>query len=163
MIDFANLQKPAIVTKWHTYTYAEIQKLIQQYAAMSRNIESDKVAIVSENRSEWIFAFYAGWLNGKIVVPIDHTASVDDVAYMLNDSRPGVVYYSNGKKETIIEASRQLQYKPEFVCLDEIELSQVAESEYVTRDYPDNKTAIIVYTSGTTGNAVVPEPARQRH
>ena len=119
MIDFANLQKPAIVTKWHTYTYAEIQKLIQQYAAMSRNIESDKVAIVSENRSEWIFAFYAGWLNGKIVVPIDHTASVDDVAYMLNDSRPGVVYYSNGKKETIIEASRQLQYKPEFVCLDE--------------------------------------------
>ena len=152
MIDFANLQKPAIVTKWHTYTYAEIQKLIQQYAAMSRNIESDKVAIVSENRSEWIFAFYAGWLNGKIVVPIDHTASIDDVAYMLNDSRPGVVYYSNGKKETVIEASRQLQYKPEFVCLDEIELPQVAESEYVTRDYPDNKTAIIVYTSGTTGN-----------
>ena len=152
MIDFANLQKPAIVTKWHTYTYAEIQQLIQQYAAMSRNIESDKVAIVSENRPEWIFAFYAGWLNGKIVVPIDHTASIDDVAYMLNDSRPGVVYYSNGKKETIIEASRQLQYKPDFVCLDDIELPQVAESEYVTRDYPDDKTAIIVYTSGTTGN-----------
>ena len=152
MIDFANLQKPAIVTKWHTYTYAEIQQLIQQYAAMSRNIESDKVAIVSENRPEWVFAFYAGWLNGKIVVPIDHTASVDDVAYMLNDSRPGVVYYSNGKKETIIEASRQLQYKPDFVCLDDIELPQVAESEYVTRDYPDDKTAIIVYTSGTTGN-----------
>ena len=152
MIDFANLKKPAIVTKCHTYTYAEIQQLIQQYAAMSRNIESDKVAIVSENRPEWIFAFYAGWLNGKIVVPIDHTASVDDVAYMLNDSRPGVVYYSNGKKETIIEASRQLQYKPEFVCLDNIELPQVAESEYVTREYPDDKTAIIVYTSGTTGN-----------
>lgn len=152
MIDFVNLQKPAIVTKWHTYTYAEIQQQIQQYAALSRNVDSDKVAIISENRPEWIFAFYAGWLNGKIVVPIDHTASVDDVAYMLNDSRPGVVYYSNGKRETVVEASRQLDYKPEFICLDEIELPQVAESEYVTRDYPDNKTAIIVYTSGTTGN-----------
>ena len=152
MIDFSNLEKPAIVTKWHTYTYAEFQQLSQQYAAYSRNTESDKIAIFAENRSEWIFAFYGGWLNGKIVVPIDHTASVDDVAYMLNDSQPGVVYYSNEKSTTIIEASRRLNYQPKFVCLDEVTLPQVSKSEYITRDYPDNKTAIIVYTSGTTGN-----------
>ena len=152
MIDFSNLEKPAIVTKWHTYTYAEFQQLSQQYAAYSRNTESDKIAIFAENRSEWIFAFYGGWLNGKIVVPIDHTASVDDVAYMLNDSQPGVVYYSNEKSTTIIEASRRLNYQPKFVCLDEVTLPQVSKSEYITRVYPDNKTAIIVYTSGTTGN-----------
>lgn len=152
MIDFSNLEKPAIVTKWHTYTYAEFQQLSQQYAAYSRNTESDKIAIFAENRSEWIFAFYGGWLNGKIVVPIDHTASVDDVAYMLNDSQPGIVYYSNENSTTIIEASRMLNYQPKFVCLDEVTLPQVSKSEYITRDYPDNKTAIIVYTSGTTGN-----------
>jgi len=152
MIEFSNLEKPAVITKWHTYSYAELQHLTQQYAAFSRNVKSDKIAIFAENRPEWIFAFYGGWLNGKVVVPIDHTASTDDVAYMLNDSQPGVVYYSNDKSATIIEASRMLKYQPEFVCLDNVELPEISESEYITRDYPDNKTAIIVYTSGTTGN-----------
>ena len=151
MIDFSNLDKPAIITKWHTYTFAELQVLVQQYAATFRNTDGDKIAIYSENRPEWIFAFYAGWLNGKIVVPIDATASTDEVAYMLNDSQPSVVFYSNKNRAAVVEAANGLNYSPKFVCLDEIELPQVAESDFVTRDYPDNKTAIIVYTSGTTG------------
>lgn len=151
MIDFSNLDKPAIITKWHTYTFAELQVLVQQYAATFRNASGDKIAIYSENRPEWIFAFYAGWLNGKIVVPIDATASTDEVAYMLNDSQPSVVFYSNKNRSSVIEAANGLNYSPKFVCLDEIELPQVAESDFITRDYPDNKTAIIVYTSGTTG------------
>ena len=151
MIDFSSLDKPAIITKWHTYTFSELQMLVQQYAATFHNIEGDKIAIYSENRPEWIFAFYAGWLNGKIVVPIDATASIDEVAYMLNDSQPSVVFYSNTNSTSMVEAGARLNYSPKFVCLDNIELPQVPQNEYVSRDYPDNKTAIICYTSGTTG------------
>ena len=125
---------------------------VQQYAKMFRNIEGDKIAIYSENRPEWIFAFYAGWLNGKIVVPIDHTASIDDLAYTLNDSRPSVVFYSSPSCSMVIDVSRQLKYFPKFVCFDNLELCEISKDEYVTRDYPDDKTAIIVYTSGTTGS-----------
>ena len=151
MIDFSCLDKPAIITKWHTYTFSELQTYVQQYAASFRNADGDKIAIYSENRPEWIFAFYAGWLNGKIVVPIEATASVDDVAYMLNDCQPSVVFYSKSNSATIIEAGNRLNYTPKYICLDDLVLNQIPESEYVTRDYPDDKTAIIVYTSGTTG------------
>ncbi|MBP5668440.1 MAG: AMP-binding protein [Salinivirgaceae bacterium] len=151
MIDFSYLDKPAIITKGHTYTFSELQKLVQQYAATFSNTEGDKIAIYSENRPEWIFAFYAGWLNGKIVVPIEATASVDDVAYMLNDCQPSVVFFSKANSASVIEAGIKLNYTPKYVCLDDIELPQISESEYIRRDYPDDKTAIIVYTSGTTG------------
>lgn len=152
MIDYSNTEKPAIVTREHTYSYAELQMLVQQYAMLFRNVEGDKIAIYAENRPEWIFAFYAGWLNGKIVVPINSTASVDDLAYMLNDSRPSVVLYSKQKCATIIEASPKLDYYPKLLCFENIELNPISVSNYVTRTYPDSKTAIIVYTSGTTGN-----------
>ena len=152
MIDYSNQEKPAIITKGYTYTFFEVEMRVQQYAKMFRNIEGDKIAIYSENRPEWIFAFYAGWLNGKIVVPIDHTASIDDLAYMLNDSRPSVVFYSSPSCSMVIDVSQQLKYFPKFVCFDNLELCEISKDEYVTRDYPDDKTAIIVYTSGTTGS-----------
>ena len=152
MIDYSNPEKPAIITKGYTYTFYEVEMRVQQYAKMFRNIEGDKITIYSENRPEWIFAFYAGWLNGKIVVPIDHTASIDDLAYMLNDSRPSVVFYSSPSCSMVIEVSQQLKYFPKFVCFDNLELCEITKDEYVTRDYPDDKTAIIVYTSGTTGS-----------
>lgn len=152
MIDYSYTDKPAIVTREHSYSYAELQMLVQQYAMLFRNVDGDKIAIYSENRPEWIFAFYAGWLNGKTVVPIDSTASVDDLVYMLNDSRPSVVLYSKQRCATIIEASPKLDYFPKLLCFENIELSPVVASDYVTRTYPDSKTAIIVYTSGTTGN-----------
>ena len=152
MIDYSNQKKAAIITKGYTYTFFEVEMRVQQYAKMFRNIEGDKIAIYSENRPEWIFAFYAGWLNGKIVVPIDHTASIDDLAYMLNDSRPSVVFYSSPSCSMVIDVSQQLKYFPKFVCFDNLELCEISKDEYVTRDYPDDKTAIIVYTSGTTGS-----------
>lgn len=152
MIDYSYTDKPAIVTRERSYSYAELQTLVQQYAMLFRNVEGDKIAIYSENRPEWVFAFYAGWLNGKIVVPIDSTASAVDLAYMLNDCRPSVVLYSKQRCATVIEASPKLDYFPKLLCFENVELSQVSVNDYVTRDYPDSKTAIIVYTSGTTGN-----------
>lgn len=153
MIDFSSREKPAIITKNRTYTFSDVEQLIQQYAAIYRNVDGDKIAIYSENREEWVFAFYAGWLNGKIVIPIDHTASVDDVAYMLNDSNPSVVYYSSKLSASVIEISQQLNYNPKFVDFDaQTNLPDVDEKNYIKRDYPDDKTAIIVYTSGTTGS-----------
>lgn len=151
MIYFSYTDKPALVTKEHTYSFAELNIMIQRYAAAFRNVECDKVAIYAENRPEWIFAFYAGWLNGKIVIPIDSKASVDDVAYVLNDSHVPLVFYSKQGGTVVIEASTKLNYYPKFVCFENIELPVVKPECFAEFSFPDNKTALIVYTSGTTG------------
>ena len=43
---------------------------------------------------EWAYAFYAAWKNDSIVVPIDFMATADEVAYILNDCQPEVIFIS---------------------------------------------------------------------
>ena len=60
------------------YTYAQMGSAARHFAAWlaERNIhKGDKVIIWSENRPEWITAFWGCVLAGVIVVPIDFRAS----------------------------------------------------------------------------------------
>src|SRR6266496_570855 len=46
----------------------------------------DRVAILSENRNEWVVADFACMLLGTVVVPIYTTLTPEQVDYMLRDS-----------------------------------------------------------------------------
>ena len=61
------------------YTYAQIGKAARRFAARlsENNIQKgDKVIFWSENRPEWVSAFWGCVLAGVIVVPIDYRASL---------------------------------------------------------------------------------------
>ena len=63
--------------RWR-YTYAQVTLAARQFATRlsERNIhKGDKVIIWSENRPEWVVAFWGCVLSGVIVVPIDYRAS----------------------------------------------------------------------------------------
>mgnify|MGYP003551535235 FL=1 len=53
-----------------------------------------KVAIFSENRFEWVYAFYSVWTKEAVAVPIDFMSSAEDVSFILNDCKPEVIFYS---------------------------------------------------------------------
>ena len=63
--------KPALITKEKTYSYSELFSEINKYSQLFKGKDYTNVAIHSENRAEWIFAFYAAWYNKCTVVPID--------------------------------------------------------------------------------------------
>jgi len=65
--------------RWN-YTYAQVGCAARHFAARlaEHNIhKGDKVIIWSENRPEWITAFWGCVLAGVIVVPIDYRSSAD--------------------------------------------------------------------------------------
>lgn len=152
MINFSNPEKVALIFKEAKLNYAELSEKINQFAHLFKGKEYKKVAIYSENRFEWLFAFFAGWQNGCQVITIDYMSTVDDVAYILNDSKPEVVFSSNLKSDVVTEALSKLDYSPEFINFDKVVLPEV--SEKLEWNVPDDKedTAVIIYTSGTTGN-----------
>jgi long-chain acyl-CoA synthetase len=152
MINFSNLDKVALVTKDTKLTYRELSVKINQFAALYRGNNYRKIAIYSENRPEWIEAFYSGWLNNCIVVTIDYMATEEDVAYILNDCQPEVVFTSAQKIIEIQEASKKLTYTPTVFNFDELVLEPAME--ITDWNVPDDKekTAVIIYTSGTTGS-----------
>jgi long-chain acyl-CoA synthetase len=63
-----------------SFTYREVGRAARAFAAQLRAAglrRGDKVVFFSENRPEWIVAFWGCLLNGIIVVPIDYRSSQD--------------------------------------------------------------------------------------
>ena len=152
MINTQYKDQVALITKNKSYTYNQLFQKINLFSKLFEGKEYQKISIHSENREDWIFAFYAGWKNNCIVVPIDFLASVDDVSYILNDCKPELVFISSDMVSKIEKVSPKLDYKPEFVNFDEVDLK--SESSDFRWDVPKDKeeTAVIIYTSGTTGS-----------
>jgi long-chain acyl-CoA synthetase len=62
------------------YTYGEVTRAARRFAARLQQIgviQGDKIVFWSENRPEWIVAFWGCLLNGVVVVPVDYRASPD--------------------------------------------------------------------------------------
>src|SRR3989442_1327363 len=62
------------------YTYDEVGRAARGFAARLHELglrKGDKVVVWSENRPEWIVAFWGCLLVGVVVVPIDYRASPD--------------------------------------------------------------------------------------
>ncbi len=152
MIKFTNPEKVALIFKEHKVTYAELAVKISQYAELFKDKGYKKVAMYSENRFEWVYAFYAGWLNNCSVVTIDYLSSVEDVAYILNDSQPEVIFSSNLKEPDLNAALANLDYSYTFINFDKVELPAIDEPAKWNVPDDNEKTAVIIYTSGTTGS-----------
>jgi long-chain acyl-CoA synthetase len=141
----------AIVYKDRHITYNQFFSNINQYAKHIKSEKYDKVAIFSENRPEWIYAFYASWQSGCTVIPIDSGSSVSDLSYILNDCKPGLIFISKelSVKSQIIRDN--VDYQPELIVLDELPVENLAVNSTFEFKQEMDKTAVIIYTSGTTG------------
>lgn len=152
MINVKDTSGIALVTKGKTYSYGELLQMIESYALLFRGKGYKKIAIYSENRAEWIAAFYAGWRNGCVVVPIDFMSSAYDASYILNDCRPEMLFSSPALKTNVEEILKLVNYTPEVHFFGDSNHEEVhSVIEWLEPDDVE-KTAVIIYTSGTTGS-----------
>jgi long-chain acyl-CoA synthetase len=144
-------EKVALIYKDLKISYSQFTQYIQEFSNFIP-VKDSIVAIYSENRLEWMYAFYAAWLNNCTVVPIDSGASVDDVSYILNDCKPRVVFTSKELQAPFKKANQNLSFETKPIVFDEIEM-QNNPSKLKECNFPSDKekTAVIIYTSGTTG------------
>lgn len=144
--------KEAIVTQEGTVTYGELKSSAEKFSETIQLTEGSRIAIFSENRLEWIYAFYAAWLKKCIPVPIDFMSSVDDVSFILNDCKPDIIFYSEDKAKDIEEISKKLGHSPQLVNFDKKLLVEGKTAPSANFNNAPNDTAVIIYTSGTTGS-----------
>ncbi len=141
--------KIAIHYKDKSYTYNETVHNINRLAKLYTK-EAGKVAVFAENRPEWAFAFYSAWKNDCIAITIDYMSTADEVNYILNDSNPSIVFCSSETKKLLDQLLPNLNYSPTFISFDDIKIDEIEadDSELEIKDVM--KTALIIYTSGTT-------------
>ncbi|MGD2033674.1 MAG: AMP-binding protein [Bacteroidales bacterium] len=144
--------KTAIIAGKERISYNALLENIHDFTRHLNISEGDRVVIYSENRLEWIYAFYATWMLGGIPVPIDFMAAGDDVAFILNDCRPSVIFVSRGLKEVIRESTATTGTPAEIKVFEELKSTGLRRSASRKIGADRNKTAVIIYTSGTTGS-----------
>jgi long-chain acyl-CoA synthetase len=160
---------------WKTYSTADVASTVDGLSAglLSLGVSghnftpesSDKIAIMSSNRPEWVFTDLACQQIGAILVPLYPTTNPIEVEFILNDAAVGYVFVSNLELyEKVKSVASKVPSIKGIFTFDAIEgavhwtsltnaatpalLDQVAS---IKKTIPVTQLATIIYTSGTTG------------
>jgi long-chain acyl-CoA synthetase len=142
--------KTALIFEDGHIDYARILAGVDAYARAFRLRRGARACLYAQNCPGWIYALYAIWLHGGIAVPLDFTAPVQDLSFILGDATPAVIFSTRDGLPVIRRAVRAARIKTRIIILENIPvLPQATGREVTTADM--DRIAVIMYTSGTTG------------
>ena len=163
---------------WREYTWRDYRDHVAEAAAALASLgvsEGDHVSILSENRVEWLFADLATQTLGARAVGIYQTNPTADVAYVLAHSQSKVLFCEDQEQvDKAIEARDETPNVTHIVVFDPRGLRRVEDdrvlswADFMTRgasrleadptwyehrvaELDPDAPAMVVYTSGTTG------------
>lgn len=145
----ADHNKTALILPDRSLTYAQLLAGARGYAQLLPQ-GTERVLLFSENRAEWVHAFYGAWCHGSTVVPVDFQATAEEVAFIARDCRPQVLFCSQDRKAVAEEVLAGLDFTPRLLVFEELEMAAEAPAEPIKLADPQ-ATALLIYTSGTTG------------
>lgn len=160
---------------WTKYSTQQVADTVNRLSAGLRKLGvsgndmsaggSDKIAIMSNNRPEWIFTDMAVQQLGAILVPVYPTTNPLELEFILKDAAVKYMFVSNAellaKVRSIADKVPSLQQVYTFDKVDDAphwsvitatadEMS-IKEVEGIKAAIPVTHLATIIYTSGTTG------------
>lgn len=145
--------KAAIIYKDREYSYKELLTGIKYYSTLLDIKKDSKVVVYVENRPEIIQSFFSIWEKQGIAIVLDAGYTPEQLLYVFNDAEPEYIYATNKNYKNAIAAKEMYGKDIEIINIDEI----VVPEEFQTENHELNvdnieDTAVILYTSGTTGN-----------
>lgn len=142
-------------------SYGELWELAGRLATWlyARGIrEGDRVAIVSKPSLGWAVAFVATQRLGAVAVPLDTGLQVPEVRRILQEAEVSVLFCSPERYGELAPLRQPLSALKEVVALDEavgaLSLWEIlpAETSYKEAQLDPEDLAVLMYTSGTTGD-----------
>jgi long-chain acyl-CoA synthetase len=156
---------------WQTVSSRQLYGYV---AAMSRALRTwginkgDRVAILSENRPEWMVVDFACTTSGIVDVPIYTTLTAEQTLYVLENSGARVACVSTLEQLRKIQSVQSRSKVEKIVVMDDIaEINVIplwsliedasteedAQFEAQAHSIQPDDLATLIYTSGTTGNS----------
>ena len=158
---------------WRKYSTQEIATTVNQLSAGLLTLGlsgrdytpegSDKIAIISSNRPEWLTADLAAQQIGVIWVPVYPTTNPLELKFILNDASVQYMFASNQELY-----DKVMSIKAEVPCLKEVytfdhiagakhwtsllnkDADLLNQVEVIKKEIPVEQVATFIYTSGTT-------------
>ena len=154
-----------IISSRQLYGYvATLARILREWGIQ----KGDRVAILSENRPEWMIADFACVSSGIIDVPIYATLTAEQTLYLLQNSRARVVFVSTLEQLRKVQSIQMKTSVEKIVVMDDVAevnvipmwplingASTEADHDFNERAHqikPED-LATLIYTSGTTGTS----------
>jgi feruloyl-CoA synthase len=138
-------------------TFLTVKQQAENTAAVLQNLgvaPGDRVAVMSFNTPEFVYAFFGCMKAGAVVVPVNHKLMAPEVDYILAHSGTRCLFFDSA----LLPVIQELNFPGRKVALDspcgqEAPLSRLLETAPAFRAVAvkEGDAAEILYTSGTTG------------
>jgi len=130
--------------------------------------KGDRVAILGENRPEWMIADFACVNSGIVDVPIYATLTADQTLYLLQNSRARVIFVSTLEQLRKVQSIKAQTSLEKIVVMDDVSevnvipmwsvingasLDHDPQFDEEAHKIQADDLATLIYTSGTTGTS----------
>ena len=146
--------KTAIIYDEKRISYREVIEKSKYFSTIFDIQPQDKVIIFMENRPELLYSFLGVWDRRGTCVCLDASFSGEELVYYINDSDAKYIYTSKECFKSVEEglALTGKQESISVVVVDDIIVDDVEIQEYLLKAQEREDIALMLYTSGTTGN-----------
>jgi len=146
-----------------SFTYAALNARADRVAVMLRDQldigSGDRVAVLAQNRTEQVELFFAVAKLGAVLVPVNWRLAADEVAYILDNSEPKVLFHDAEHEATAQELMQRQLWSGRTVALDAtpehdsyaVRVEQAPQEPVSTEGIAEETPLLLLYTSGTTG------------
>lgn len=117
--------------------------------------KGDKIATISHNHWHTVVQYFAAWFCGLVVVPVNLGEDDNRIAYILENAEVKLALIRDEYADrilTIIDEVSQLGDIDVVVCDDSVTSFSSTDGELREAEINIESEALIVFTSGTTGN-----------
>ena len=150
--------EPAIVDEFTELTWREVNerqnRLVDGLRGLGLGV-GDTVAVLGNNRHEWMEAVSAGLTAGLVVVPINWHFSVDEIAYVLENSGAVALVADVEFADRAVAAAEQAQIPIRIAFGGPLQgftdFEEVIGAGSADEPAEEVAGATMLYTSGTTG------------
>jgi len=162
--------------RWLSFNFSEYKRRVFQVSGslLSWGVKrGDRIAILSQNRPEWVISDMGILCSGAVTVPLYASLKSEQIAFILNQSGCRILIAENREQvEKIVQSQREIPTLEKIVVIDslgvDIDENTISMEKIIHSDglpegtshdaivnrcqsiEPDD-LASIVYTSGTTG------------
>jgi acyl-CoA synthetase (AMP-forming)/AMP-acid ligase II len=150
----------ALVDGGRRFTYAEMDRIVDSVAAglIARGVApGDRVALLLGNRAEFAFAFFGAMRAGAVAVPLNTREQKPEIAFNVQDSGAKALIFESGLADRIPDATTVPTLTHRIAVGDVVAGAEPFEAltapagPVSTPESDEESTAVILYTSGTTG------------
>lgn len=141
-------EREAIVERSGAITYSSLAQEVREVGTRlaANTVVEARVILVLENSIEFVVSMYACWYAGLVVVPIDVSARRRELSRVINTTKPSFLI-SSGQNRFATEVAQEVG-----LPVVRVPSRSQRNSEHSDASRRNCDDAIVVFTSGTTGN-----------